>query len=171
MAELEMQIEGYHELLGVFKVLENLLQNPVFQAAMIDCGQIVTEKAKQNLEEMVYSEPETWYKRKHSAGLYGKTMCSSDGVSPPKVDIEGTVASVIVGSFVNYAVHVHFGTGIYAENGNGRQTPWMYLDDDGIGHWTHGYPPKPYLTKALTDSKIETSQTIADAILKIGGGR
>lgn len=33
-------------------------------------------------------------------------------------------AIVTVG--VHYAIYVEYGTGIYAENGNGRRTPWSY---------------------------------------------
>ncbi|MFJ7647715.1 HK97-gp10 family putative phage morphogenesis protein [Lysinibacillus sp. NPDC097279] len=33
-------------------------------------------------------------------------------------------AVVTVG--VHYAIYVEYGTGIYAENGNGRRTPWTY---------------------------------------------
>lgn len=34
-------------------------------------------------------------------------------------------AVVTVG--VHYAIYVEYGTGIYAQNGNGRRTPWTYF--------------------------------------------
>jgi HK97 gp10 family phage protein len=60
--------------------------------------------------------------------------------------------SVVIGTNVEYAVYVEKGTGIYAKDGNGRQTPWFYVDDKGEGHFTHGSKPQPYLTPAAEDN-------------------
>lgn len=59
--------------------------------------------------------------------------------------------SVYVGTNVEYGVYVEYGTGKYAENGHGRQTPWFYVDDKGQGHWTSGMKPRHFLKKALAD--------------------
>lgn len=39
----------------------------------------------------------------------------------------GLEAKVVVG--VEYALYLEFGTGIYAEGGDGRKTPWVYWSD------------------------------------------
>ena len=41
-------------------------------------------------------------------------------------EIEGNQA--VVGSNLEYAPYVEFGTGIFSSLGNGRQTPWTYYD-------------------------------------------
>ena len=43
---------------------------------------------------------------------------------------------VLIGSAVKYAPYVELGTGIYAEGGGGRKTPWFYEDEKGVGHLT-----------------------------------
>ena len=59
-----------------------------------------------------------------------------------------------IGTNVKYAPYVEFGTGVFAKDGNGRQTPWSYYDtkeDKWI--WTKGQHPNPFLERALTDNK------------------
>lgn len=63
--------------------------------------------------------------------------------------------SVYIGSNVEYAPYVELGTGIYASEGNGRQTPWFYVDDKGQGHFTHGMKPRHFLKNAITNYTSE----------------
>lgn len=56
---------------------------------------------------------------------------------------------VSVGSSIPYRFYVHFGTGIYASNGQGRKTGWAYTGTDGIKYWTRGQKPQPFLEDAL----------------------
>lgn len=58
-----------------------------------------------------------------------------------------------IGTNVKYAPYVEFGTGIWAKDGNGRQTPWSYQDAKGNWHTTAGQHPNPFLEKALMDNK------------------
>ncbi len=57
--------------------------------------------------------------------------------------------TVYIGSNVEYAPYVHQGTGIYATDGGGRQTPWTYQDAKGKWHTTKGQKPNPFLQKAV----------------------
>lgn len=43
-----------------------------------------------------------------------------------------------IGSPMENAVWEEFGTGIFAEKGNGRKTPWTYKDSKGKWHRTNG---------------------------------
>lgn len=61
--------------------------------------------------------------------------------------------SVIIGTNVEYAPYLEFGTGEYAENGQGRKGGWYYVDESGKGHFTHGSKPQPYLRPALLENK------------------
>lgn len=67
---------------------------------------------------------------------------------------------------VEYAPYVEYGTGIWAEEGNGRQTPWVYCDDEGEFHTTIGQKPQPYMRPALDDNIQNIKQLIAKEIKK-----
>lgn len=70
----------------------------------------------------------------------------------------------IIGTEIDYAPYVEFGTGKYAVEGNGRKTPWVYRTADGEFHFTEGQKPQPYLEPALQDNVNEVSRVILDTI-------
>lgn len=71
--------------------------------------------------------------------------------------------TVIIGTNVTYAPYVEFGTGIYAEGGGGRQTPWYFQDSHGEWHRTSGMRPRPYLRPAI-ENHIEDFKHAFDQI-------
>lgn len=61
---------------------------------------------------------------------------------------------VRIGTPVEYAPYIEFGTGIFAENGMGRKTPWVYYHERlKCFITTHGMTPKPFLRPALFNSR------------------
>ena len=54
--------------------------------------------------------------------------------------------AVTIGSNLLYSIWVELGTGIFAEKGNGRKTPWVWKDFNGKWHFTRGM-------KAANDGK------------------
>lgn len=68
---------------------------------------------------------------------------------------------------VEYAPYIEFGTGRFAENGDGRQTGWYYEDSKGIGHFTLGYKPHPFLRPALNDNKDKIKKIAEQELIKI----
>ena len=58
-----------------------------------------------------------------------------------------------VGTPAQYAVYVEFGTGEFAENGNGRKGGWVYQALNGEWHFTLGQSPQPFLRPAFRDNK------------------
>lgn len=73
--------------------------------------------------------------------------------------------TVFIGSNVPYAVWHEVGTGIYADDGNGRQNPWAYQDSHGQWHNTKGLKPVHFLKRAFSEHMDEYEQ-IAVNILK-----
>ena len=59
--------------------------------------------------------------------------------------------AVAIGTNLFYAVYVELGTGIFAEKGNGRKTPWVWKDFNGKWHFTRGMAPRPFLRPAVED--------------------
>lgn len=72
-----------------------------------------------------------------------------------------------VGTNVEYAAFVEFGTGIYAENGDGRQTPWAWIGDsvkwEG-GHKTQGQKGKRFMQDAIDKNRDKLGEIFADTL-------
>lgn len=65
-----------------------------------------------------------------------------------------------VGPETNYGPYLEYGTGEFAENGKGRKGGWFYVDSKGIGHFTLGMKPRPYVRPSV----IGNEQPIVEAI-------
>ena len=63
-----------------------------------------------------------------------------------------------------YAEFVEYGTGIYNENGDGRQTPWRYKDREGNWHTTSGQEPQPFIRPAVAEHIGELDEKIKMAM-------
>ena len=59
--------------------------------------------------------------------------------------------AAIIGTDSEYGAYVELGTGIYAEGGGGRPTPWVYQDTKGNWHYTRGNKAQPFLKPAAAD--------------------
>ena len=69
-----------------------------------------------------------------------------------------------VGTNKEYAPYVEYGTGIFAVEGNGRDTPWSYQDDEGNWHTTIGQKPQPFLNPAAQTKKKLVIKVFNDEI-------
>ena len=58
---------------------------------------------------------------------------------------------VAVGTSVKYAIWHEVGTGIYAEDGNGRKSPWAFKDSKGEWHYTKGIKPLHFIQNSITE--------------------
>ena len=59
-----------------------------------------------------------------------------------KVEVEGKEVIGTIFTPLEYAPYVEYGTGLFAEGGNGRKdVPWNYQDDEGEWHSTSGMHP------------------------------
>ena len=83
-----------------------------------------------------------------------------------KVEQEGSDIIGVVYTPLEYAPYVEFGTGLFAEEGNGRKdVPWNYQDDKGEWHSTSGMKPRPYLRPALHENREDIIRIIREGIL------
>jgi phage gpG-like protein len=62
---------------------------------------------------------------------------------------------VYIGTNLEYAPYHELGTGIYASQPGGRQTPWVYFDRHGKAHMTRGLYPIHFLKKAASEHTAE----------------
>ncbi|KEH85039.1 hypothetical protein Z965_11145 [Clostridium novyi A str. BKT29909] len=58
-----------------------------------------------------------------------------------------------IGTNADYAVYVEFGTGEFAENGQGRKGGWVYTNSERKTIFTRGSKPQPYLRPAYRQNK------------------
>lgn len=74
-----------------------------------------------------------------------------------------------VGTNCEYAIYVEFGTGEFAEKGNGRKGGWVYRTPDGEVHFTYGMKPQPYLRPAFRQNQKAIKDILADCLRDLGG--
>ena len=80
------------------------------------------------------------------------------------VEIVGDEVHGAVGNSLEYAIYHHQGTGIYAEEGNGRKTPWVYEDPKtGEKIYTRGSKPNPYLKDTIEQEQSTISRLLGGA--------
>ena len=80
------------------------------------------------------------------------------------VEIVGDEVHGAVGNSLEYAIYHHQGTGIYASDGNGRKTPWVYEDQKtGEKIYTRGSKPNPYLKDTIEQEQSTISKLLGGA--------
>ena len=83
-----------------------------------------------------------------------------------KVENDGGNIQGIVYTPLEYAPYVEYGTGLFAEAGDGRKdVPWHYQDDKGDWHSTSGQKPKPYMRPALDENREQILRIIKEGLL------
>lgn len=99
------------------------------------------------------------------AERYAKALCPVDTGnlrnSVTHKVVEGELACYI-GSAVNYAAYVEFGTGVHYQGG--RKTPWVYQGADGEWHKTTGSKPQPFIKPSVADHLKEYENIIKDEL-------
>ena len=114
-----------------------------------DFSKIVLQKIQETGEiflEEVGGEVEAQTKRNTKVDT-GKTKGSWEHrVNADKMEVQ-------IGSRYKNALWEEFGTGIYALNGDGRQTKWVYKTPDGKFHATVGKKPRRSLFRAYQSKK------------------
>lgn len=69
-----------------------------------------------------------------------------------------------IGSSDENAIWEEFGTGEYALKGNGRKGGWVYVDEEGNGHFTHGKKPSRAFHHAYESLKKPIQNHIQEAL-------
>ena len=114
-----------------------------------DFTKIVLDKihdtGEQFLEE-VGGEIESQTKRNTKVDT-GKTKNSWEHI------VDADKMEVQIGSRYKNALWEELGTGIYALNGDGRKTKWVYRTEDGKFHATVGKKPRRALHRAYNSKK------------------
>lgn len=134
---MEIQIKGIEDIV---MSVEKMIGIDSLESAMGKACALIEGDAKENAP-----------KRE------GHLRRSMDYVVENKGDvIEGTVFNS-----AEYAPYVEYGTGLFAEEGNGRKdVPWHYQDEKGEWHSTKGQHPQPFLRPAFNANKDNITKII-----------
>ncbi len=98
-----------------------------------------------------------------------KQKCAHDtGTLRREIHTEDLVDGVRTGTSLKYGIYVEFGTGLYAENGKGRKTPWVFRYAGRKGkpgfRYTKGMRAQPFLRPAWDEGKPKVLSRIKNGI-------
>ena len=136
---MSIEFRGLEEL---FEELEEIADTENLQQALKKAAAAVARSAIQNAPK-------------------GKTGELRRSIKSKVEGLEG-----IVYSNLEYAPYVEYGTGKFAEGGNGRKdVPWAYEDEEtGDLIWTSGQHPKPYMRPALNENRENILRLIKEGL-------
>ena len=108
-----------------------------------------TDNSKEVLEAMKQAAVRALEKCGLTAEGYAKKLC--EGFKHPTGNLRNSITHTVdeeepaayIGSNSSYASYVELGTGKYVSGG--RPTPWVYQDEKGNWHRTHGQKAQPYV--------------------------
>ncbi len=98
-------------------------------------------------------------------GSYIRTGKLKSSVTIMPLEWSNGLASMTVTNVgCNYAIYNELGTGIYADNGQGRQDGWFYPVGDGTYRFTMGLPPKYFVRDSFEFYKDKAPSIIRHSI-------
>ena len=116
-----------------------------FSKIVIDKLHTTGEKFLEEMGDEVESQTKRNTKVADKNG--GKTKNSWEHI------VDADKMEVQIGSRYKNALWEELGTGIYALNGDGRKTKWVYRTEDGKFHTTVGKKPRRALFRAFESKK------------------
>ncbi|MDQ7818830.1 MAG: hypothetical protein RDU14_17515 [Melioribacteraceae bacterium] len=75
------------------------------------------------------------------------------------IEMDGEIVGVVANT-AGHSPFIEFGTGQYAESGNGRQTPWFWKDENDVWHFTRGMKPRPIMRTGFDESQNGIKQIL-----------
>jgi len=92
---------------------------------------------------------------------YAKLLCPVDTSNLRNSithQVQPSEPAVYIGTNSEYGPYVELGTGKYYPSG--RQTPWVYQDEKGQWHLTHGQRAQQYVKPAFADNLQQYKEII-----------
>lgn len=137
---MSIRIEGLDEVLAA---IDNVGSVEKYVAALQKACALVERSAKENAPKGV--------------GELRRSITS-------KIEEDGDEVIGVVFTPLEYAPYVEYGTGLFAEDGGGRQdVPWHYQDDEGEWHTTSGQHPQPFMRPALDENRERIFEIFKEA--------
>lgn len=129
----------------IFETLDNLVDLQKLERAMARAALFVEGEAKKRAPR--------------GTGELANSITS-------KVETSGGEVTGTVFTPLFYAPYVEYGTGLFAEDGNGRKdVPWHYQDDKGEWHSTSGQHPQPFMRPALDENREQVIRILKEGVI------
>ena len=155
MAQFEIKLD----LKGFNKTLDEI-QDAVKQGTEIGLKQLASEM-KQMEHDIIDSNI-------GGDGSYVRTGKLKSSITIMPITWSGGIAEIsVVPKGCNYAIYNELGTGIYADNGNGRKDGWVYPLGGGEFRFTMGLPPKYFVRDTREFYEDKASRFIEDNIRRL----
>lgn len=139
------EVQGLEDIL---KRIDDIADTDNIKVAMGKCCALVERTAKQTTNSF------------RDTGTLTNSIQS-------EVQSDGWNITGIIFTPVEYAPYVEYGTGLFAEKGNGRKTPWSYEDEKtGERIFTRGQKPQPYLRPALFENREKITKILEESVKK-----
>lgn len=130
---------------NVLETIENIIDMDGLENAMKKAVLLVERDAKKNAPR--------------GDGDLARSITSK--IETSGEEIIGTVFTPLF-----YAPYVEYGTGLFAEDGDGRKdVPWHYQDDAGEWHTTSGQKPQPFMRPALDENREQILRIIKEGVI------
>jgi HK97 gp10 family phage protein len=94
-----------------------------------------------------------------------QTSATRNSIKPHIIEADDNHVVDEVGPETDYALYLEYGTGIYADGGKGRQTPWTYYSDK-LGRFvtTNGMKAQPFIRPTAEEDKDKVQAAISAAL-------
>ena len=138
---MKIQVTGMDDVL---EVIENIINLDNIENSMKKAVLLVEREAKM--------------KAPRGSGDLSRSIAS-------KIETSGNEVIGTVFTPLEYAPYVEYGTGLFAEDGNGRKdVPWCYQDDEGNWHSTSGQKPQPFMRPALDENREQILRILSEGL-------
>lgn len=124
----------------------------------------IEEGIKQVASEIVQMQHDIIDANVGGDGSYVRTGLLKSGVTIMPLEWSAGLASMTITNTTSYAIYNELGTGVYADNGQGRQDGWFYPVGDGTYRFTIGLPPKYFVRDAFEFYKDKAPSMIQQSI-------
>ena len=151
--EIKLDLKGFNKTL-------NEIQDAVKQGTENGLKQLASEM-KQMEHDIIDSNI-------GGDGSYVRTGKLKSSITIMPITWSNGLAEIsVVPKGCNYAIYNELGTGIYADNGNGRKDGWVYPLGGGEFRFTMGLPPKYFVRDTREFYEDKASRFIEDNIRRL----
>lgn len=131
------------------------------------------EIIENNTDKILAELPKAIERALMAAGAQAEDHCKMYETAVDTSNLQNSIThamesedTVAIGTPVEYAPYVEWGTGIYASRGSkAKKIPWRYQDEKGKWHITSGMKPVHFMQKGIMNHLKEYAKII-EASLK-----